>query len=100
MVKNWHGVTARLHPLLRTYLKGARLKALGGAKLGIIAATPTGEAFLKEEAHLREIRNVIFQDTGKEMEISWPAPGAIPIRMWARIDIEQLIHTEIEYEDE
>ena len=100
VVKNWHGVTARLHPLLRTYLKGARLKALGGAKLGIIAATPTGEAFLKEEAHLREIRNVIFQDTGKEMEILVACAGSDPHKDVGAIDIEQLIHTEIEYEDE
>ena len=100
VVKNWHGVTARLHPLLRTYLKGAQLKALGGAKLGIIAATPTGEAFLKEEAHLREIRNVIFQDTGKEMEILVACAGSDPHKDVGAIDIEQLIHTEIEYEDE
>ena len=100
VVKNWHQVTNRLHPLLRTYLKGARLKALGGGKLGIIAATPTGEAFLKEEAHLREIRNVILQDTGKEMEILVACAQTDPHKDVGAIDIEQVIHTEIEYEDE
>lgn len=100
VVKNWPGVTARLHPLLRTYLKDAGLKALGGGKLGIIAATPTGEAFLKEEAHLREIRNVILQDTGKEMEILVACRESDPHKDVGAIDIEQLIHTEIEYEDE
>ena len=99
-MKNWPGVTARLHPLLRTYLKDAGLKALGGGKLGIIAATPTGEAFLKEEAHLREIRNVILQDTGKEMEILVACRESDPHKDVGAIDIEQLIHTEIEYEDE
>ncbi len=100
VVQNWPAITARLHPLLRTYLKDAGLKALGGGKLGIIAATPTGEAFLKEEAHLREIRNVICQDTGKEMEILVACVQNDPHGDVGAIDIEQLIHTEIEYEDE
>ncbi len=100
VVKNWHRVTGRLHPLLRTYLKDARLKALGGNKLGIIAATPTGEAFLREEAHIREIRNVILQDTGKEMEILIACAQNDPHADVGAIDIEQLIHTKIEYEDE
>lgn len=99
VVKNWHNLLNRLHPLIRTYLKGARLKALGEGKLGILAATPTGESFLKEEAHLREIRGVILQDTGKDMEIQVACAENDPHREVGVIDIEQVIHTEIEYED-
>ena len=76
------------------------MKALGGNKLGIIAATPTGEAFLREEAHIREIRNVILQDTGKEMEILIACAQNDPHADVGAIDIEQLIHTKIEYEGE
>ena len=62
VVKNWHNVLNRLHPLLRTYLKDAQLKAVGdGDSLASSLATPTGEAFLKEtRQHLQEIRNVIL----------------------------------------
>ena len=100
VVKNWHNILNRLHPLLRTYLKDAQLKDPGGGRLGIVTATPTGEAFLKEEAHLREIRNVILQDTGKNMEILVACAGSDPHKEVGAIDIEQVIHTEIEYEDE
>lgn len=100
VVKNWSNILNRLHPLLRTYLKDAKLKDPGGGRLGIITATPTGEAFLKEEAHLREIRNVILQDTGKNMEILVACAGSDPHKDVGAIDIEQVIHTEIEYEDE
>ena len=55
---------------------------------------------MKEEAHLREIRNVILQDTGKEMEILVACRESDPHKDVGAIDIEQLIHTEIEYEDE
>ena len=100
VVKNWHNVLNRLHPLLRTYLKDAQLKAVGDGKLGIIAATPTGEAFLKETRHIQEIKNVILQDTGKDMEILVACMENDPHAEVGAIDIEQVIHTEIEFEDE
>ena len=100
VVKNWHNVLNRLHPLLRTYLKDAQLKAVGDGKLGIIAATPTGEAFLKETRHIQEIKNVILQDTGKDMEILVACMENDPHSEVGAIDIEQVIHTEIEFEDE
>ena len=100
MVKNWHNVLNRLHPLLRTYLKDAQLKAVGDGKLGIIAATPTGEAFLKETRHIQEIKNVILQDIGKDMEILVACMENDPHAEVGAIDIEQVIHTEIEFEDE
>lgn len=99
-MKNWHNVLNRLHPLLRTYLKGAQLKAVGDGKLGIIAATPTGEAFLKETRHLQEIKHVILQDTGKDIEILVACMENDPHSEVGAIDIEQVIHTEIEFEDE
>lgn len=100
VVKNWHSVVNRLHPLLRTYLKGARLKALEGGKLGIITETSTGEMFLKEGAHLQEIRSVIQRDTGKDMEILVACAESDPHTEVGAIDIEKVIHTEIEIEEE
>ena len=100
VVKNWHNILNRLHPLLRTYLKDAQLKDPGGGRLGIVTATPTGEAFLKEEAHLREIRNVILQDIGKNMEILVACAGSDPHKEVGAIDIEQVIRTELVYEVE
>jgi DNA polymerase-3 subunit gamma/tau len=99
VVKNWHGIVNRLHPLIRTYLKDARLKALGDNKLGIIAATPTGEDFLKDPEHLGEITAVIQRDTGKSMEILVASAATDPHKNVGAIDIEKIIHMEIEIED-
>ncbi len=99
VVKNWHSVVNRLHPLIRTYLKGARLKALGENKLGILAATATGEDFLREARHLEEITQVIQKSTGKEMELQIASVRTDPNGDVGAIDIEQLIHMEIEIED-
>ena len=99
VVKNWYNVVNRLHPLLRTYLKDARLKALGDNRLGILAATSTGEDFLKEPAHLEEIRAVIQKGTGKEMELVIASVESDPNTEIGTIDMEQLIHMEIEIEE-
>ncbi|MBP3925907.1 MAG: DNA polymerase III subunit gamma/tau [Clostridium sp.] len=99
VVKNWHQIVNRLHPLIRTYLKDARLKALGENKLGIIAATSTGEAFLKEYRHLEEISAVIQKSTSKEVELLVACAEDDPHTDVGVIDIEQVIHMEIEIED-
>lgn len=99
VVKNWYNVVNRLHPLVRTYLKDARLKALGDNRLGILAATSTGEDFLKEPAHLEEIQEVIRKSTGKEMELVIASIDNDPHADVGIIDMEQLIHMEIEIEE-
>jgi len=100
VVKDWHKIANRLHPLIRTYLKDARLKALGENKLGIIAATPTGEAFLKEYRHIQEITNVILKETGKEVELLIASSESDPYQDVGAINIEQVINMEIEIEED
>ena len=100
VVQNWHNIVNKLHPLIRTYLKDARLKALGDNKLGIIAATPTGEAFLKEYRHIEEISGVIQKITGKMVEILIACAESDPHTDVGAIDIEQVIHMEIEIEED
>ena len=99
VVKNWYNVVNQLHPLLRTYLKDAHLKALGDNRLGIVAATSTGEDFLKEPAHLTEIQTVIQKGTGKEMELVIASMDNDPHTDIGAIDMEQFIHMEIEIEE-
>lgn len=100
VVKNWHEVLNRLHPLIRTYLKDARLKALGENRLGIVAATSTGEGFLKEERHLKEIGAVILRASGKEVELQIASAETDPHREIGAIDLGQIIHMDIEIEEE
>lgn len=99
IVKNWHGIVNQLHPLIRTYLKDARLKALGDNKLGIIAATSTGEDFLKEYRHVQEILAMIQKNTGKEVELLIASAETDPHTDVGAIDIEQVINMEIEIEE-
>ncbi len=100
VAKNWHSIVNQLHPLIRMYLKDARLKALGGSRLGIIASTPTGEEFLKEPEHMDEIAAVIREGTGKEIELQVASVGTDSHGDVGAIDIEQLIHMEIEIEED
>lgn len=100
VVKNWYNVVNQLHPLLRTYLKDARLKALGGSRLGILAASSTKADFLKEPGHLEEIRAVIQRGTGKEMDLEIASLENDPHSDIGEIDMNQIIHMEIEIEEE
>jgi len=100
VVKNWHQVVNYLHPLIRTYLKDARLKALGDNKLGVIAATATGEGFLKEYSHSEELKAVIQKVSGKEIELFIASGENDPHREVGAIDIEQIIRMEIEIEED
>ena len=99
VAKNWYQVVNQLHPLLRTYLKDAKLKALGDSRLGIIAASSTKEDFLKAPEHLAEIRAVILRGTGKEMDLEIASPDHDPHFDVGEIDMNQ-IHMEIEIEEE
>ena len=100
VVKNWHNIVNQLHPLIRTYLKDARLKALDGDKLGIIASTSTGEEFLKKEEHLNEIKAVIQRDIGKEMELLVASAESDTHKDVGAIDLGQVIHMDIEIEED
>ena len=48
----------------------------------------------------KQYENVILQDTGKDMEILVACMENDPHAEVGAIDIEQVIHTEIEFEDE
>lgn len=100
VVKNWYNVVNQLHPLLRTYLKDARLKALGGSRLGIVAATSTKADFWKEPGHLEELQAVIQRKTGKVMDLEIASLENDPHSDIGEIDMNQIIHMEIEIEEE
>ena len=99
VVKNWFNVMNQLHPLLRTYLKDAKLKALGGSRLGIIAASATKEDFLKEPGHLAEIQAALQRGTGKEIDLEIASLENDSHLDIGEIDMNQIIHMEIEIED-
>ncbi len=100
VVKSWYNIVSRLHPLIRTYLKDAGLKGLGDNRLEILAASSTGEAFLKEPEHMAEIQAVIEKATGKTIELVIASREDDPHADVGIIDMEQIIHMEIEIEEE
>ncbi len=100
VVKNWDNVVNQLHPLLRTYLKDAKLKALGDNRLGILAASSTKEEFIKDPGHLSELQAVILKGTGKEIALEIASFDNDPYEAIGEIDMNQVIHMEIEIEEE
>ena len=80
-------------------MKDAGLKGLGDNRLEILAASSTGEAFLKEPEHMAEIQAVIEKATGKTIELVIASREDDPHADVGIIDMEQIIHMEIEIED-
>ena len=70
--------------------EGERISEIYLCKFKQTALTKAGKPY----------ENVILQDTGKDMEILVACMGNDPHAEVGAIDIEQVIHTEIEFEDE
>ena len=70
--------------------EGERISEIYLCKFKQTALTKAGKPY----------ENVILQDTGKDMEILVACMENDPHAEVGAIDIEQVIHTEIEFEDE
>lgn len=100
VVKNWYNVVSQLQSSsIRTYLKDAKLKALGGSRLGIIATSSTKADCLKNPENLKELQAVIQRGTGKEMDLEIASLENDPHSDIGIIDMNQIIHMEIEIEE-
>lgn len=100
VVKDFRGMIKELSPLLKTYLKKARLSAGEGSILQIVLPDEVSESAVKTPEHVKEIKDLIAERTGKEIDIDIRrAPDG---RRFEEdfIDIENLINMEITVEDE
>jgi DNA polymerase-3 subunit gamma/tau len=99
VAKDFRGIANDASPLLRTYLKKARLSAGENGRLMIVFPDELSAGIVNTPEHIAEIKGLIADKIGKEMEIE--------IRQMEEgrrfedhfVDIENLINMEITIED-
>lgn len=100
VVKDFRVIANDASPLLRTYLKKARLSAGEGNRLLIVLPDEVSASFVAAAEHKAEIEGLIEEKIGKRMEVE--------VRQLEEgrkfedhfVDIENLIHMDITIEDE
>lgn len=100
VVQNWHSIVNMSHPSMKTMLKDARLKALGENRLGIIARNSLAEDSLKQSDHMAQLAELIERRIQRKIEIQVASAQTDPNKHIGVIDIEKVIHMDIEYEDD
>lgn len=99
VVKDFRGMIQDISPLLKTYLKKARLSAGEGERLLIVLPDEVSESVVKTKEHVQEIKQVIADKIGKEMEIDIRHVDEGRRFEESFVDIENLINMEITIEE-
>lgn len=100
VVKDFRSLVQEVSPMLRTYLKKARLSAGEGSLLQIVFPDELSAGFVKQEAHIQEIKQAIAERTGKEIDIDIKCVEDGRRFEDSFVDIENLIQMDITIEDE
>lgn len=98
-VKDFRRLTGEVSPMLRSYLKKAKLSAGEGNRLIIVLPDSVSAGFVGSEEHKKEIEELLEKKTGKQMELEIRYVEEGKHFEDSFVDIENLIHMEITVED-
>lgn len=99
VVKDFRSMVQDISPLLKTYLKKARLSAGEGNRLQIVLPDEVSESVVKTQEHVQEIKQLIADRIGKEIEIDVRHVEEGRRFEESFVDIENLINMEITIEE-
>lgn len=99
-VKDFRRLTGEASPMLRTYLKKARLSAGEGSRLMIVLPDVVSAGVVGSEEHKQEIKDLIESKIGKQIDIEVRQVEEGRRFEDSFVDIENLINMEITVEDE
>lgn len=99
VVKDFRSMVQDISPLLKTYLKKARLSAGEGNRLLIVLPDEVSESVVKTQEHVQEIKQLIADRIGKEIEIDVRHVEEGRRFEESFVDIENLINMEITIEE-
>lgn len=99
-VKDFRRLTGEASPMLRTYLKKARLSAGEGSRLMIVLPDAVSAGVVGSEEHKQEIKDLIESKIGKQIDIEVRQVEEGRRFEDSFVDIENLINMEITVEDE
>ena len=97
--KNFRAISAQASPMLRMYLKKARLSAGEGNRLQIVLPDVVSAGVVGSDSHKEESKELIAAKTGKEVEIDVKCLEAGRRFEDSFVDIESMIHMDITIED-
>lgn len=100
VVRDFRAIVNNASPMLRTYLKKARLSAGEGNRLMIVLPDEVSAGAVGSETHKQEIKELIAGKTGKQMEIDVRCVEEGRRFEESFVDIEKIIHMEITVEDD
>lgn len=100
VVKDFRMIVNDASPMLKNYLKMARLSAGEGNRLLIVAPDPLSADVIGSKAHLDEIRELIEGKIGKKVELDVRQMEGGQRFEDQYVDIEGLINMDITIEDE
>ncbi len=99
VVKNWRSITAQMPDAISVFIRKARLSVGEGDVLLIVLEDSIIGEMLTEEERQREIKESISRSIGKEVQIQIKYNDTGQPFEKAYVDLEQVIHAPIEYED-
>ena len=99
VVENWQNIAAQMPGLIRTYIRKAHLSMGENHQLLVVLDDPIGGEMLSREETLQEISSIISSVIGKEVQIQIEVNKTQQPFEHAYIDLEKVIHMDIEYED-
>ena len=100
VVRDFRAIVNNASPMLRTYLKKARLSAGEGNRLMIVLPDEVSAGAVGSETHKQEIKELIAGKTGKQMELDVRCVEEGRRFEDSFVDIEKMIHMEITVEDD
>ena len=100
VAKDFRKLTSDASPMLRNYLKQARLSAGEGNRLLIVLPDAVGAGVVGTEEHKEEIRNLIESKIGKKLDIDVRQVEEGRRFEDSFVDIEKLINMDIVVEDD
>jgi len=100
VVKNWRSIIQELPGLVRSYLKSAHLSLGGDNKLMLVFDDDMAYTYITEGTRVQEITDSISRRIGKEVELQFEENVSAAPFEENYIDLEKIIHMEIEVEDE
>ncbi|EOT22461.1 DNA polymerase III, subunit gamma and tau [Eubacterium sp. 14-2] len=99
VVQNWRSIIEGLSGGLKNYLKTAHLSLSGENQLLIVLEDEVAEAFVGTETHMQELKQVISERTGKEVEVKIQLHETGRPAEDTYVDLGKLINMEIVIED-
>ena len=100
VVKSWSSIVRELPGVTATYLRGAHLSLGGENKLMLVFDDDLAYTYVSEERRRTEITERISNRIGKEIEVVMQSNDSGRPFEENYIDLEQIVHMDIEVEDE